>query len=118
MLSQPSTRLLHEAASNGLQRSGESVEQTQCASITSGLCGPLVPGAESHQWDGSAGEEDGDQQERPPPPHVRQRTNQRGRHERQQALESPQGMFMLTGCQFFLCAEPLVAILSFSKTAV
>lgn len=46
----------------------------------------LLPGAQSHQWDGSAGEEDGDQQEGPPPPHVGQRADQRGRHERQQAL--------------------------------
>lgn len=61
------------------------------------VCMLLIPGAESHQWDGSAREEDGDQQERPPPPHVRQRTNQRGRHERQQALESPRHIFMLTG---------------------
>lgn len=103
MFSQPSTSLLPEAASDGLQCGDESAEQTQCASITAGLCVLLIPGTESHQWDGSAGEEDGDQQERPPPPHVRQRTDQRGRHERQQTLESPQYIFMLTGCQVQTC---------------
>lgn len=41
----------------------------------------VLPGAEPHQGDRGAGEKDGDQQEWPPAPHIRQRTNQRSRHE-------------------------------------
>lgn len=57
------------------------------------VCVLVSPWAESHQWDGGAGEEDSDQQEGTPPPHVRQRANQRGRHERQQALDNRKRWF-------------------------
>jgi hypothetical protein len=48
--------------------------------------GPIVPRAYLHQWNGSAGEENGEQEKRLPTPHIRQGTNQRSTQERQQAL--------------------------------
>ena len=49
--------------------------------------GSYSPGAEPHQGYRGAGEGDGEQQEGFAPPNVRQRPNEGGAHERQQALQ-------------------------------
>lgn len=71
---------------NGRQKTRGDMEsrQTYCWRLRE-VC--WLPGAEAHQRDGRAREEDGDQEEGAPPPHVRQRSDQGGRHEGQQALQ-------------------------------
>lgn len=48
---------------------------------------PLSPWADPHEGDGGAGEENGQEEERFPPPDIRQGPDQWGRQKRQEALK-------------------------------